>query len=525
VHVIWSFRELRRHVESGECTIVLLDADLFEGSLRAWIEELCALESILVLVAASRAAEWKVTELLAERLVYRLLTKPAVLDTTRTVLDVVISRHLQLSTDTLAPRNELEVASGHVAVAENEIPQPQNELLALRAAAARSDPIRAPPRRPVAKSGASWPAWFLATGLVGAIIVTAFLGDFAPLELLGTSDDNQVVPAEPSFAAPVDVEAPPVDQVIGRTEDAVLPDSRPAAEPASAGGVAPDAEPPEPPAVLPDAALTTELPVADTAPALAESDADPSATSPSAAAPSAAPAVGPPAVRSPAVGPPAPESAVVAAATPPPELESVLATAWSRVRQDALLGPPGDSARDYVERAALLAPGHPDVIAIRSLLAEAVADSARLALESGDLEGAETLADEALRLGAPDETLAMLDIDLAAARDVGARRMHSELLRRGVERIRSDRLIAPENDNALAYLGRLRAENPTYPGLDSAWQGLGRALATKVERSMAAGDWAGAEAWLEPLALVDSPATIERFRAELAVKRLQSEPR
>jgi protein TonB len=156
-------------------------------------------------------------------------------------------------------------------------------------------------------------------------------------------------------------------------------------------------------------------------------------------------------------------------------------------------------------------------------LGEAVAESARIALEAGDLEGAETLADEAFRLSASSETLAVLDLDLAAAREVAARRTHSELLALGVARLREDRLVAPENDSAFSYLRRLRAQNPSYPGLDSAWRSLGEALMRKVEDSGAAGDWAGAEAWLEPLALVASPTIIERLRAELDAARVQAE--
>jgi TonB family protein len=224
------------------------------------------------------------------------------------------------------------------------------------------------------------------------------------------------------------------------------------------------------------------------------------------------------------VGSPAPEPAAVPATTTPPELEILLAEAWSRIRENRLLGPPGDSAREYVARATELAPYHPDVIAIRSLIGEAVAESARVALASGDIGGAQSLADESLRLGASDDTLAVLELELAAAREAAAH-LHSELLRRGVARIRADRLIAPENDNALVYLSRLRAENPNYPGLESAWQGLGQALAGKVEESITVADWVGAETWLEPLTLVAEPATVERFRAELAVKRLEAEYR
>jgi TonB family protein len=427
---------------------------------------------------------------------------------------VAVSRHLQLYAGTIASPPEVEVASDNVATAANEVPPPQSEFLAMRAAAARRAPITAPPRPPVESSKTYWPAWFLALGLLATIVVGAYFGDFAPSELLGASGENRVASSEPSRAEAVDAEAPPATEASEASPDG------PPALPTTAG--------------VSDAVPAREVPVVDTGSPFAEPDTEPSAASPppepSAAEPLAAspPAVEPPAPERsapsrPVVGPPTPGPAAIPAESQPPELEGLLAAAWLRIRENALLAPPGDSAHDYVARAVELAPSHPDVTAIRLELGEAVAESARVALESGDLKGAETLAIEAVRLGASDETLAFLDLDLVAAREVAQRRLHPELLRRGVARIRADRLIAPENDNALAYLGRLRAENPNYPGLDSAWEILGKVLVRKVEESAAAGDWAGAEAWLEPLALVEPSATLERRRAELAVKRLQAE--
>jgi TonB family protein len=507
VNVIWSFRELRRHVERGECKIILLDADVFEGSPRSWIEELCALEpTLIVLVAAPSETAETITELVAERLVHRLLIKPATVSTARPVLEAAVNRHLQLSDGIAAARNKVEVARGNVPPAANEIVTPRNELLEMRQAAARSVPIRAERRKPVMRAKTYWPAWFLPIGLVVAIVFALSMGDFPSLERRGSSAESAIAPPEPSFAEPVDAQAPPEGEIVGRTEDAFLP-----GEPAA--GAAPEADEPlaSPANEADDASVDPPpepgaTPVLDAALANERSAADESAS-----------------VEPVAAEPPASARAVTSPPTTPSELETLVATAWSRVRTNQLLVPAGDSAREYVARATELDPRHPDVVAIRLLLAEAVADSARTALESGDLAGAETLADEALRLGASDETLAMLDLDLAAAREVAARKAHWELLALGVERTQEDQLIAPPNDNALDYLRRLRAANPDYPGLDSAWQSLGEALAGKVEASLAAEDWAGAEAWLEPLTLVVSPATIEPFRAEVAVLRRQAE--
>jgi TonB family protein len=525
VHVTWSFGELRLHVEHGECKVILLDADFFEGGVRYWIEELCTLDPKLVmLIAAPRRAGDELEELLSSHLAYRVLIKPAAIDLTRAVLDVAVNRYLQRCDEFVAPTVGVE-ASGNIAAAGNEVPAPSNELLTMREAAARSIPMSAPRQEPVAQAQTYWP-WFLPIGLVVTLAVAVFIGDSPLLERWRASDETEGRPS-PSFAEPV-ADAP-------------------------AANASPDA-PTEPPAtpVVPDAVLENELPAAEVA--SAQPSAGPSAASPpvmaeveaQSAAGDASPAPEPVAVSpapelaaasfapelaavsfapEPAAVSFAPEpAAAVPAATTPPELEILLAEAWSRIRENRLLDPPGDSAREYVARATELAPYHPDVIAIRSLIGEAVADSARVALESGDIGGAQSLADEALRFGASDETLAVLELELAAAREVAAR-LHAELLRRGVARIRADRLIAPESDNALVYLSRLRAENPNYPGLESAWQGLGQALTGKVEESITVADWVGAETWLEPLTLVAEPATVERFRAELAVKRLEAEYR
>jgi protein TonB len=216
-----------------------------------------------------------------------------------------------------------------------------------------------------------------------------------------------------------------------------------------------------------------------------------------------------------------PSSAEVSA--PPSELASLLAIAWTRVRQNLLLAPAGDSALDYVERATALAPDEPDVLAIRSQLAAAVAEQARVTLESGDIDAAAGLADEAFRLGAASETLAVLDLDLAAARQAAAERAHADLLALGITRMRQDRLIAPDDDSALFYLERLQAENAGYSGLDSAWRNLGDIVARKVDAAIVDRDWNGAETWIASLERVAGTAAADAPRAELGARRLQAE--
>jgi len=98
IHVVSTFAELRELVESARCKIVLLDAELLGRSLRSQASELKALEPALVaLIAAPREAAENLMGLLSERLIHRLLIKPAAVGITRLLLESAVSRYLRRS--------------------------------------------------------------------------------------------------------------------------------------------------------------------------------------------------------------------------------------------------------------------------------------------------------------------------------------------------------------------------------------------------------------------------------------------
>jgi TonB family protein len=89
--------------------------------------------------------------------------------------------------------------------------------------------------------------------------------------------------------------------------------------------------------------------------------------------------------------------------------------------------------------------------------------------------------------------------------------------------MRQDRLVTPEGDSAVSYLQRLRAENPAYPGLESAWSNFGALLTERADTAIAEKNWADAESWIAWLERIAASATVEAMRAELAAGRLQEE--
>ena len=583
IHVVSTFAELRELVESARCKIVLLDAELLGRSLRSQVSELKALEPALVaLIAAPREAAENLMGLLSERLIHRLLIKPAAVGITRLLLESAVSRYLQV-------REELEAQAAM--------------------------PITAPRRKPRPKPKSAWPAWLLAVAVVSLLVGAVVVGGMAPFEFWGGTGVGDDAPTAAGFTAPVAGDEAPKDDVVGRAVPVGVegtPEPRELVEPARVESVQETPAPATDPfaerldraaaalaegriatpdgdnalelygAILADepdhaaagrglaaavdavfgeaeqALLAGDYDAAETvlahvkrvqpdgnrlrfletqlarerelAAAAAARAAEAAAAAAVAAAVAAEPADSEAQVfESAPQSTPERESPVPSATPPasqraePSELQSLLAIAWTRLRQNQLLSPPGDSARDYVERATAIAPADPDVLAIRAEVGEAVAEAARLTLESGDIDRAAELADEAFRLGAASETLAMLDLDLAAAREAAERRAQADMLASGVTRMREDRLIAPENDSALFYLQRLRAANPSYPGLESAWRNLSLLLVRRADATIAAGDWQSAESLLAPLSIVADDATVARVRGDLTGARLQAE--
>jgi TonB family protein len=458
-----TLKALRSLVDTGQCRIALLDAELFGRAVRARITELKALEpELVVVVAAPRETAEELMGLFAERVIHRLLIKPPAIGITRLFLESAVSRFLQ-------------IRAAHEETLAQPLPQLREE------------------HSPFLQGSRS--AWLLAialaTVLISGVIVGGYMGG-GPGDVLpsGTSAEPPAVPVEASQAA--------VDQSI---------DSNIATDTAVEAG--PFALETEAPAL--DAA-TGPLPVVEIG-----DDVEAGV----AVVTDAAAVVSDPVPPSAGTILPARDESAVAAPTAPSELDSLLTIARARVERDQMLEPAGDSARDYVVRALALDAGNEEALAIRADVAAAVVASARVELQSGDVERATVLAAEARRLDAASAMLTRLEADLAAAREAAAESALEELLAAGRARMEEGRLVAPEGDNALFYLQSVQAENPDYPGLEAARADLAALLSRRAGQAIADRNWTSAETWIAALATVAEPAAVDAARTDLAAAQVQ----
>jgi protein TonB len=519
VFIVTEWSEVAAEIEGGRCGIALLDADLIGNRLAKRLVELERYSSRLVtLVAADRNDAQELIGYLSDRKVHRLLIKPPALGITRLLLESAVNRCAQL-----------------------------------RDLASQPDPmvIDARPRSARAPAGARWPAWILATALVslvvgvvvvaevtrsmweaspvvsesGAVMVldaaeqvaaenveailietvpaTASTPDpfsdlfararraFAEGRLAEPAGDNALdyyltmLAAEPAHAEALGELANVVDALFTQAEAALLTDSLDLA--AAALSSVRQAEPSSARLAFLDTQLErarARAAEAQTAEQTAVTVALPVVTSPPAEAP-------PPAAR-------AVESQL------PSELDSLLSIAAARIQRGQLLQPPGDSAREYIERAASLRPDDQRVRDARAELASAVTAAARVALSSADLQAAVPLLDEARRLGADEESLTILEVEIVVVREQRLRQRHTALFTAALDRLRRGALIEPEQDSALHYFLALKAENSRYPDLSALSRELTEGLAAKVRASLDQRDWSAAESLLDSLMSVDA---------------------
>ena len=459
----WS--ELVTAVESGDCKILLLDADMLRGRVEWRITKLQVSAAwSVIMIAASREKAPHLMELLWQHRIHRLVIKPLGLGVTRILMESAVVRYRQLRDD---PSQRSELPS-------------EKDKRGSRLAS------RLRPRNPQ----------LVVTYLVLVVAVAAMMGVLlAPLPGSPTPVPLAVDVTQTLAAEVTDPMDGLMDDLFIQAESALLADSADRAALAldSIRELQPD---------------NTRLAFLDRQLERVRADEqDQSAYS--------------------ELNPPVPLP-VVAAIPSLSELDSLLTVADVRLRNGQLILPAGDSAFDYLQRAALLSPDDPLVLDTQAELGELISASVRTTLDSGDLENAERRIGAARALSAPAEPLTALDAEIATIRAVAAEELvsarHAALLADGQDRLQQGQLLAPEQDSAFYYLSALRVQSPDYPNLAASWQQLTDDVIANAAQAIGSGDWTAGELWLAALERIEAdPELIRELGDELSASRLQEQ--
>jgi protein TonB len=492
-----SWQVLTEAIKGRRCGIALLDVDAVHGDLTERLDELAKLTRVLVtLLASERQRAEDLIHLLSERKIHRLLIKPPTAGITRLLLESSISRYIELRQRPMLAEERIRGGAGRFA---------------------------------------AWPSWLLAGALVAAVVAAvAFSGLVGPVG----SGGEPAVPQVMRSVQPVE----PVEPAPGPESALTLPlESEPFDSPqlavstalATPEGLADPAvllarEIVEPPVIEPSAVVTAAEPsaveeavdieglftaaeqalIAEDLYAAADSLAAIEALEPESSRLAFLKAQHERATaRRAAVEEPADDAETArappqpVAAASPSELSSLVSIARTRLAQDQVLSPPGDSALDYLKRAKALDPAAANVVALGEQVGAAVVAAAQFEIDAINLDRAEALLAEAQALGVADEQVVGLELSLVYARDTVARAEESRVLALAQARLREGYLYVPEQDSALAHLLELKRLNPDHPGLRAVFDALAAEIRGVVEAALAAADWDRAEAGIGALEL------------------------
>jgi len=581
VHTVTEWSKLLEAIDEGLCTIVLLDADFVSRDIEKRVSNLRSLEaSLVILVAAPRDSAQKLIGLLSERRIHRLLIKPAAVGTTRLLLESAVTRYRQqreIEGEGLA--HQIENLQRRPVTSSSRTKLPAWFLATLLVTVLLAAVLVGGIARlgPGAFFGDAEPvpAPIVETPVVDASVVDAAVVETPVVETPVVVTPGVEIPVvETPVVETLVIETPVVETPVAETPVAETIEDPFAAQLDSAEFALLEGRVAEP---VGDSALDYYLAILAADPNHAEASAqleavletlfgqaesallDGSLASASAtmehirrvrpasgrlafldaqleraaqqAAQAADVAEEPdetelPELTTLAAELPEPDPApvIVEVPAPPSELDSYLTIAEARLERGQFLEPEGDSALAYLDRATAISPDDARVLAMRAQLATELAASARIVLGQGDVDRAAFLADEAFRLGIDNETLVLLDLDLAAARAALAEEQRASMLSDGIDRLRQGRLIGTGEDTALYYLSMLRAENPDYPGLVVAWREFTEALAANARSEIASAEWSAADTWIVALETADANGAMARdVREEFEIQRRQFE--
>ncbi|HET7810367.1 MAG TPA: TonB family protein [Steroidobacteraceae bacterium] len=203
-----------------------------------------------------------------------------------------------------------------------------------------------------------------------------------------------------------------------------------------------------------------------------------------------------------------------------------LRLAGVRLRSGALIDPPEDNARFYLEAARQTVPDDPGVAEMSRSLQKELLTRAGAAASAGN-------AAETERWLANADAMGAARADLATTRRllqdtlIGARAGQiSELVQAFNGALNANKLLTPADASAKHYLLALIETDSATPAVATARQGLGAAYLREMRGALARGDVAAADAWLlEGRTISYSSSELNAAETELAALRAKAAQR
>ena len=204
----------------------------------------------------------------------------------------------------------------------------------------------------------------------------------------------------------------------------------------------------------------------------------------------------------------------------------LLKLAETRLQQDKLVEPRGDSAAFYLEQAKQAGEPPTTLQPLYQELQRQVAAAVRGAIDAKHFGDAEYWLAELRNLGAPATATAGLQKDLTAARGAPApaKPEQPQYLDLAQSRLAQGKVLEPDNDNALYYLNQLRGADPKNAALPQLSGAVQEQILDRARTALDAGDIGKAQSLLQQAAALGAAPALDALNDKLRQKAAASGP-
>jgi TonB family protein len=177
-------------------------------------------------------------------------------------------------------------------------------------------------------------------------------------------------------------------------------------------------------------------------------------------------------------------------------VKTFLRQAENRLAAGALLEPPQNNARFFIESARTLSPQDPGIASAQRGLGDRLVEQARQAMSSGRVADAERWVDASQEPFVDSTVIAGLKRDLQRMKASSAVDAVTRLTGLFNERLMRGALIDPEGDSAKTYLAQLTQVAPDHPATQLARQTLSARFVSAANEAAARRDIEQTQKWI-----------------------------
>ncbi|HEY2677580.1 MAG TPA: energy transducer TonB [Steroidobacteraceae bacterium] len=191
----------------------------------------------------------------------------------------------------------------------------------------------------------------------------------------------------------------------------------------------------------------------------------------------------------------------------------------TRVQQDHLMDPKGDSAVFYLDQAKQSGASAAELQAPTQDLTKRLLQLARSEIEQRHYADVDRVIAELRGIGAPSSTVAGLQKELARAQQVVQKPDQPQYLDLAQARLAQGKLTEPDSDSALYYVNQLRATDPKNGGLTQISTAVQAQILVRARALLDGGDTDKAEALAQSASGLGASTDLDALYEQISQKR------